>query len=79
MIFFLKPGEDPLALRLKLNNFLVERGLKIKESKTHLVKSTQGFDFLGWHFKVKDKNSKFVSYPAKENRLKIIKKITIHL
>ena len=75
MIFFLKPEEDASALRLKLDNFLAERGLKIEETKTHLVKSTQGFDFLGWHFKVKAKNGKFVCYPSKENRVKIMRKI----
>lgn len=75
MIFFLKPEEDATALRLKLDKFLAERGLKIKESKTQLVKSTDGFDFLGWHFKVKLKNHKFVSYPSKKNRSTIVKKI----
>lgn len=75
MIFFLKPGEDVDALRLKIDQFLAERGLKIKESKTQLVKSTEGFDFLGWHLKVKAKNKKFVSYPSKKNRAGIVKKI----
>lgn len=75
MIFFLKPGENAVALRLKLDQFLAERGLKIEESKTQLVKSTEGFDFLGWHFKVKAKNQKFVCYPSKKNRVKIKEKI----
>ena len=75
MIFFLKPGEDAVKLRLKLDQFLKERGLKIEESKSQLVKSTEGFDFLGWHFKVKAKNQKFVSYPSKKNRTKIMEKI----
>ena len=75
MIFFLKEGEDPNKLRNKLDTFLSFRGLKIKESKTQLVKSTDGFDFLGWHFKVKSKNFKFVSYPSKKNREKVFNKI----
>jgi group II intron reverse transcriptase/maturase len=75
MIFFLKPGEDASVLRLKLDKFLLERGLKIEDSKTQIVKSTEGFDFLGWHFKVKEKNHKFVSYPSKENRIKMVRKI----
>jgi group II intron reverse transcriptase/maturase len=77
MIFFLKPGEDSILLRSKLDKFLAERGLKIKESKTQFVKSTEGFDFLGWHFKVKFKNNKFVSYPSKKNRAGVIKKIKV--
>jgi group II intron reverse transcriptase/maturase len=75
MIFFLKSGENASVLRSKLDKFLLERGLKIAESKTQLVKSTEGFDFLGWHFKVKEKNHKFVSYPSKENRERIKQKI----
>jgi len=75
MIFFLKPGEDSVLLREKLDQFLAERGLKIAESKTKLVHSTDGFDFLGWHFKVKAKNNKFVSYPSKASRQKILEKI----
>lgn len=77
MIFFLKPEEDPELLRSKLDQFLDERGLRIKESKTQLVKSTDGFDFLGWHFKVKSKNQKFVCYPSAKNRLGAIKKIKV--
>ncbi len=77
MIFFLKPGDDPVLLRSKLDSFLSERGLKIKESKTQLVHSIEGFDFLGWHFKVKGKNNKFVSYPSVKSRAKVIKKIKV--
>lgn len=79
MIFFLKPKEDPITLRSKLDQFLAERGLKIKESKSQLVKSTDGFDFLGWHFKVKEKNHKFVCYPSKKNRAGMIQKVKLTL
>lgn len=75
MIFFLKPDECASSLLRNLNEFLSKRGLKIKESKTQLVQSTDGFDFLGWHFKVKPKNHKFVSYPSKKSRININKKI----
>lgn len=75
IIFFLQYGEDPELLRSKLDKFLVTRGLNIKELKTRLVKSTDGFDFLGWHFKVKSKNKKFVSYPSSKNRKEMIKTI----
>ena len=75
MIYFLKSEEDALLLRQKIDQFLLERGLKIEESKTQLVKSTEGFDFLGWHFKVKAKNHTFVCYPSKKNRVKVMEKI----
>ena len=75
MIFFLKPDEDSDLLRLKIDTFLKERGLRIKESKSRLVHTTNGFDFLGWHFKVKAKNHKFVSYPSLKNLTRIRQKI----
>lgn len=56
-----------LFLKSKLDQFLQEQSLKIKK----LV----GFDFLGWHFKVKLKNHTFVFYPSKKNRFGVIKKI----
>lgn len=36
--------------------FLKKRGLEIKQSKTKLVKATDGFDFLGWNFYVQKAN-----------------------
>ena len=75
LIYFIKPNEDVHLLRNKIDKFLAERGLNVKESKTKLVKSTEGFDFLGWHFKVKIKNNKFVSYPTSKSRSQLINKI----
>ena len=74
LIYFIKPDEDANLLRSKVEKFLLERGLNVKESKTKLVKSTEGFDFLGWHFKVKT-NNKFVSYPTLKSRRNLINKI----
>ena len=74
MIFFLKPQDDAELIRSQIDEFLAERGLKVKEAKTKLVKSTEGFDFLGWHFKVQS-NGKFRSYPSKENYRSFIKKV----
>lgn len=75
LIYFIKPNEDVNLLRNKIDKFLSERGLNVKASKTKLVKSTEGFDFLGWHFKVKAKNNKFVSYPTSKSRSQLINKI----
>jgi len=75
MIFILKKGEDGNNLLNKVKDFLQTRGLKAQEAKTRLVSSTTGFDFLGWHFRVKTKNNKFVSYPSSKNRLTLINKI----
>lgn len=75
IIFFIKPNEDVLLLRSKIDAFLLERGLRVEEQKSQLVPSTEGFDFLGWHIKVKAKNQKFVSYPSSKNLSTVVQKI----
>lgn len=75
LIYFVKPHEDARTLRNKIDLFLSDRGLNIKENKTQLVKATDGFDFLGWHFKVKLKNKKFVSYPSEKNYKQMVQRI----
>ena len=74
MVFFLRPEDDEKELFRKINSFLKERALKINELKTHTTASTEGFDFLGWHFKVQQ-NGKFKSTPSKENFKKFRKKV----
>lgn len=66
VVYILNPGDDEKALRGLIEDFLSERGLKLKESKTRLVKSTEGFDFLGWHFKVKP-NGRLTVIPSKKS------------
>lgn len=66
MVFFLRPNDNAELILDKISEFLATRRLNVKESKTHLVSSTDGFDFLGWRFVVQ-KNGKFRSYPSTEN------------
>ena len=66
MVFILKPGDSVRLIKEKLKSFLAERGLNIKPQKTRLVSATDGFNFLGWHFKVQS-NGKFRSYPSEDN------------
>jgi RNA-directed DNA polymerase len=66
MVFFLKPGESEEKLLDKISQFLLARGLKVSEKKTKLTASTDGFDFLGWYFKVQQ-NGKFRCTPSEEN------------
>ena len=75
MIFILNEGECGETLLNKVKDFLQVRGLKAQEAKTRLVSSKDGFDFLGWHFKVKPKNNKFVSYPSSKNRKAMVANI----
>lgn len=70
VVYILQPNEDAGALRVRIDDFLASRGLKVKEAKTKLVHSTDGFDFLGWHLKVKP-NGKFISTPSQASYRKI--------
>jgi RNA-directed DNA polymerase len=74
MVFFLKPGESEDKLLDKISQFLSARGLKVSEKKTKLTASTDGFDFLGWHFRVQQ-NGKCRSTPSVENFKAFRKKI----
>ena len=75
MVFILMPGESGERLLKKVETFLATRGLKAAKAKTRIVSTIEGFDFLGWHFRVKAKNHKFVCYPSSKNRKQMITKI----
>lgn len=74
VVFILKPGDDPEVLRRVIDNFLETRGLKVKEVKTKIVNSADGFDFLGWNFAVKP-NGKFISIPSQKSTSSIKTKV----
>jgi group II intron reverse transcriptase/maturase len=75
MVFLVMPGESGEELLERVKAFLAVRGLKAAKTKPRIVSSIEGFDFLGWHFRVKAKNQKFVCYPSSKNRKQIISKI----
>jgi RNA-directed DNA polymerase len=74
MVIILKPGDNAEAILNRISEFLAERGMKVSERKTKLTATTDGFDFLGWHFKVQ-KNGKFRSTPSEENFKAFRKKV----
>ncbi|NEQ63210.1 MAG: RNA-dependent DNA polymerase, partial [Moorea sp. SIO4A1] len=74
MVFILKPKDDAEKILKKVSAFLAERGMNISQEKTKVTKATDGFDFLGWHVRVK-KNGKFRCIPSEENHRNIRKKI----
>ncbi|NEO35985.1 MAG: RNA-dependent DNA polymerase [Moorea sp. SIOASIH] len=74
MVFILKPKDNAEKILEKVNNFLALRGLEVNQAKTKLTKTTDGFDFLGWRFRVQ-KNGKFRCIPSEENHRNIRKKI----
>ncbi|NEO00962.1 MAG: RNA-dependent DNA polymerase [Moorea sp. SIO3I7] len=74
MVFILKPKDDAEKILQKVKDFLAKRGMEISEEKTKLTKTTDGFDFLGWRFRVR-KDGKFLCTPSEENHRNIRKKI----
>ena len=66
MVFILKPEDDANKILDQVKEFLAVRGMEISEPKTKLTATTDGFDFLGWNFRVQ-KNGKFRSRPSVDN------------
>ena len=52
MIFVIQKEEDSEEMREQIDKELQKRGLKVKESKTRVTNMTEGFDFLGFNFKL---------------------------
>ena len=74
MVIILRPQDDATEILDKISQFLAERGMKVSEKKTKLTAATDGFDFLGWHFKVQ-KNGKFRCVPSVDNYKTFRKKV----
>jgi 5-methylcytosine-specific restriction endonuclease McrA len=66
MVILLKPKDNAEVILSKISQFLSERGMKVSEKKTQLTTTTDGFDFLGWNFRVQ-KNGKFRCVPSVDN------------
>ena len=74
MVIILRPEDDAEAILNQISEFLAERGMKVSERKTKVTATTDGFNFLGWNFKVQ-KNGKFRSTPSEENFKSFRKKV----
>ena len=66
LVIILRPKDDAEAILDLVSQFLTERGMNVSEKKTKLTATTDGFDFLVWHFKVQN-NGKFRSVPSVDN------------
>ena len=73
-VFICKPKADTIKLRRDIDEFLKSRGLRINEDKTETRKATEGFDFLGWRFRVNSRGT-FKSTPSKKNYAEIKAKV----
>ena len=74
MVIILRPQDNATEILERIRQFLAVRGMKVSEKKTKITATTEGFDFLGWHFKVQS-NGKFRSTPSVENFKKFRQKV----
>jgi RNA-directed DNA polymerase len=74
MVIILRPEDNAEAILNRISEFLAQRGMKVSECKTKITATTDGLDFLGWHFKVQN-NGKFRSTPSVENYKALRKKL----
>jgi RNA-directed DNA polymerase len=66
MVIILKSEDDANVILERISEFLAQKGMKVSERKTKLTATTDGFDFLGWNFKIQQ-NGKFRSTPSVDN------------
>ncbi len=74
MVIILRPEDDATEILERISEFLRKRGMNVSQKKTKVTAATDGFDFLGWHFKVQ-KNGKFRSTPSVDNFKAFRKKV----
>ncbi|MBN3896507.1 MAG: reverse transcriptase N-terminal domain-containing protein [Nostoc sp. NOS(2021)] len=74
MVIILRPEDDATEILERISEFLRKRGMNVSQKKTKVTAATDGFDFLGWHFKVQ-KNGKFRCSPSADNSKAFRKKV----
>ncbi|MBC6430215.1 RNA-dependent DNA polymerase [Nostoc sp. HG1] len=74
MVIILRPEDDATEILERISEFLRQRGMNVSQKKTKVTAATDGFDFLGWHFKVHS-NGKFRSVPSVDNYKAFRKKV----
>lgn len=75
MIAVIKPNTlQPEVVKGLISQELGKWGLELKEAKTRTSKTEDGFNFLGWNFKVLP-DGRFKSTPSKDNYRKFRKKV----
>lgn len=67
LLYFLRPLDNEKSLIYNVNSFLSSAGIDSTKTFFKLCSVMKGFDFLGWHFKLSNKNYDIISCPSKEN------------
>jgi RNA-directed DNA polymerase len=66
MVIILRPEDDESVILEEIDKFLAARGMQVSKRKTKITATTEGFNFLGWHFRVQN-NGKFKCVPSVDN------------
>lgn len=74
MVIILRPQDEANEILVCIDEFLAARGMKVSVKKTKITAATDGFDFLGWNFKVL-RNGKFKCTPSVDNFKKFRTKV----
>jgi RNA-directed DNA polymerase len=74
MVIILRPEDDAIEILERISEFLRKRGMNVSQKKTKVTATTDGFDFLGWNFKVQ-KNGKFRSTPSVDNFKAVLRQV----
>ena len=76
-VIFAKTKEDIGRVRGLLEPYLHERGLELAENKTHITHTHEGFNFLGFNFKLYKTANRYkcLTKPSKESIKKAKEKI----
>ncbi|MEH2261152.1 group II intron reverse transcriptase/maturase [Nostoc sp.] len=74
MVIILRPEDNATEILERISEFLRKRGMNVSQKKTKVTATTDGFDFLGWHFKVQS-NGKFRCTPSVDNFKAFRKKV----
>jgi RNA-directed DNA polymerase len=85
MVFIIQKNAEPEEMRKQIDQELQKRGLKVRESKTRLTNMTEGFNFLGFLFKLIGKPAiKSKRFPVKDwlketkRKIKYVRKLPIN-
>ena len=75
IVFIVDKQQCEFNIRKEMISLLLARGLGTEKIKFSVISSTQGFDFLEWHLKMQQKNTKLIASPTKNSRKEIVKRI----
>jgi RNA-directed DNA polymerase len=75
MVIILRPEDDATEILERISEFLRKRGMNVSQKKTKVTAATDGFDFLGWHFKAEVTGT----YISRQRGWEILRQMTFRL